>query len=199
MTKEILVLYTNGVSINKISSMVRMGSRRIRKILVKNQVSIRSIAEQKKIHRRGEESLCHMCESTIYRKPNKGRRNKRHFCSRRCYALFLKYAMRGSNNHQWRGGRSIAEMIRGSPRSREWIRFVLERDDFTCQQCKKRGVHLHAHHIVPFSRILSLFLEQHSLDNLEVLLSVSQEYEEFFDPDNGVSLCVECHKGIHYS
>ena len=52
---------------------------------------------------------------------------------------------------------------------------VFERDNFKCQVCGKVGGELNAHHIKEFS-----------------------EYPELrFEVDNGITLCVNCHKKIH--
>ena len=65
--------------------------------------------------------------------------------------------------------------IRCSKEYCEWRSAVYERDGYTCQNCKKVGGKLNAHHIKPFAI-----------------------YPELrFDVDNGVTLCAECHKLAH--
>lgn len=56
-----------------------------------------------------------------------------------------------------------------------WRVTVLERDNYTCQVCAKRGGKLECHHLNSYSR--------------NRLIGT--------DPDNGVVLCVECHKEFH--
>lgn len=59
---------------------------------------------------------------------------------------------------------------------KEWVRSVFERDDFTCQKCKKRGNgELNAHHIFNFSEHKDLRT----------------------DLDNGITLCKDCHQAFH--
>ena len=55
--------------------------------------------------------------------------------------------------------------------------FVHTRDDFTCQECRDRGGKLHAHHI------------QRWVDSPDLRYSL----------DNGMTLCVECHRELHKS
>jgi len=52
---------------------------------------------------------------------------------------------------------------------------VLERDNYTCQGCGKRGGDLEAHHILPFSKYPQLRLAL----------------------NNGMTLCKKCHNLIH--
>jgi len=56
-----------------------------------------------------------------------------------------------------------------------WRDTVYRRDDFTCQKCFGRGGHLHPHHLENFASNIALR----------------------YDPENGVTCCVECHKAFH--
>ena len=80
---------------------------------------------------------------------------------------------RGANNWNWKGGTSRTEdkKIRQSIEYKTWRRAIFERDNFTCQDCLKRGGRLHADHIKPFA----LFPELR------------------FELTNGRTLCQECH------
>ncbi len=66
----------------------------------------------------------------------------------------------------------INERIRRSPEYKNWRKKVFERDDYTCQECGKRGGNLHADHIKPFA--------------LHVELR--------FELSNGRTLCIPCHR-----
>lgn len=59
--------------------------------------------------------------------------------------------------------------------SRTWSKEIMKRDDYTCQTCKKRGGELNAHHIYAWNKYP----------------------EQRFEIDNGVTLCVDCHKEFH--
>ncbi len=62
----------------------------------------------------------------------------------------------------------------GSWESVKWRKEVFEKDNYTCQDCLKRGVELNAHHIFPWvtNELLRYILW------------------------NGITLCVKCHKKI---
>ena len=76
-----------------------------------------------------------------------------------------------------RSQRGARAAIRSSEAYDEWREEVLERDDYTCQDCGAvRGqAELHAHHIVPMKKDLSVALEV----------------------ANGVTLCEACHNARH--
>lgn len=149
----------------------------------------------------GSMTTCYLCGKEYKLKRSRINRNNHSFCSRDCYANYLKLSMVGSNNHQWKGGRALSEMIRKSPRNKQWIRQVLNYYHYTCQHCGLRGVELNVHHKCLFSLILNDFLceneELSSIHNKEELLLRSQKYEPFFDFNNGVALCVSCHRQEH--
>jgi len=78
----------------------------------------------------------------------------------------------GAKNWRWKGGKCDThtglEYV-------EWRKRIYVRDGFTCQLCGEVGGKIHAHHLKCFSE----FPEKRYLD------------------DNGVTLCVPCHKEIH--
>lgn len=80
---------------------------------------------------------------------------------------------RGEKNWNWKGGTSRTERqkISQSIEYKNWRSSVFERDNYTCQQCNKRGGKLQADHIKPFSLFPELI----------------------FDINNGRTLCVNCH------
>lgn len=84
-----------------------------------------------------------------------------------------KEGKKGEKSHFWKGGITpINKLTRSSKEYKEWRRQVYERDDYTCQYCRKKGGKLQADHIKPFA----LFEELR------------------FEVSNGRTLCEECHK-----
>ena len=84
---------------------------------------------------------------------------------------------KGANSNFWKGGislisRIIRQNVMGTGRYRRWRIRVFERDSYTCQSCKAKGVYLNADHIKPFALFPKLI----------------------FDINNGKTLCRGCHK-----
>jgi hypothetical protein len=82
----------------------------------------------------------------------------------------------GEKNHFWRGG--ISREKYRLRRSGEWKRWRLEvfvRDRYICRRCGKVGGQLVPHHI----KLFSYFPELR------------------FEAENGVTICVKCHKILH--
>jgi 5-methylcytosine-specific restriction endonuclease McrA len=79
----------------------------------------------------------------------------------------------GPENPRWKGGITPEEKkIRNGIEFRLWREAVFARDNWTCQDCGKRGVYIEAHHIKSFSK------------HKEIRFAI----------DNGKTLCRPCHK-----
>ncbi len=90
----------------------------------------------------------------------------------------LKSIGKGKDSHHWKGGITpIRTKIWFSEEYQTWRNAVFARDGWACQMCGDSGnVYLHAHHLLSF-----------------------KDYPEHrFNPDNGITLCRECH-GIAHS
>ena len=101
---------------------------------------------------------------------------KHNFCSKECKNKYYS----GMNNYMWLDDRNLlkdqSHSIRESKEMKDWRKQVFERDDWTCQECDKRGIELNAHHIKQFAK-----------------------YPELrFNINNGVTLCKLCHRRIHH-
>lgn len=80
---------------------------------------------------------------------------------------------RGKNCHLWKGGvTKINAKIRSSLKYNNWVRAVFKRDNYTCQDCRKQGGNLEAHHVKDFATNATLR----------------------FKVSNGLTLCPLCHK-----
>lgn len=87
-----------------------------------------------------------------------------------------RMAFTGENNPRWNGGITTEDIkIRTSIESRLWRNAVFARDNWTCQKCNTRGVHLNAHHIKSFAKFK------------ELRTAIS----------NGITFCKKCHKKLH--
>lgn len=149
---------------------------------------------------------CAFCGKKFYVPPS--RINTGRYCSNICKYKMMSKRQKGKPSNNYLGGwnkgikmsplsketiekriRTIKEnkmkngykttqshRIRISKKFSDWKDFVFKRDDYTCQLCQKRGgIELNAHHIEYFHK-----------------------YPELrFDVNNGITLCVECHKDIH--
>ena len=110
----------------------------------------------------------------------------------------------GHHPWNWKGGITpLYKLIRGLPESKQWSKQILQRDNFTCQECGiKNGcghrIYLHAHHKnISFSQILQDFLQQYSqfspIEDKEILVRLAITYQPFWDIDNGITFCEDCH------
>ena len=86
----------------------------------------------------------------------------------------------------WRGGITpLNKTIRYCSAGYRWTLGVLKKDNYTCQNCGKKGCYLEAHHIVSISEMI----RKYNIKTLEEALT----YKEFWDLENGIALCKNCH------
>ena len=127
------------------------------------------------------EVVCQECGAEMHIKPSEVR-NGRKYCSKSCAGKVQSRRQRGENNPAWKGGLSqTRDKEFASPEYKEWKAFILKRDDYSCNRCGLRSgngngyIVLHAHHVKSW------------INHPEIR----------FDPDNGMTLCQECHIDIH--
>ena len=90
-----------------------------------------------------------------------------------CFGNKHNNVLYGKDNPAWKGGITPKNTkIRNSNEYIAWRISIFERDGYKCQSCEQVGGKLHVHHIKSFSEFP----------------------EERFNTNNGVTLCVNCHK-----
>src|SRR4030042_2238788 len=96
---------------------------------------------------------------------------------------------KGEKSYLWRGGiTSLRKQIRSCFKYRQWRSDVFTRDDFTCQECGKRGGNLEAHHD---PKTFSQILKEYNIKTLEDALVC----EELWNINGGKTLCKKDHNG----
>lgn len=110
---------------------------------------------------------------------------------------------RGEDSNFWNGGvSSLQRLIRSSVYNKKWRTEVFERDNWTCQECSARSkkghrVIIEAHHKESFSDIFNRFIEKYNqfsvMEDKETLARLSESYTDFWDINNGETLCRDCH------
>jgi len=97
--------------------------------------------------------------------------------------------LRGEKSGLWKGGITpLTKLIRSSFQNRQWISDVFHRDDFTCQECGKRGGDLNVHHI----KLFSIIWEENNIKTRNQAIKC----DELWNINNGITLCEKCHKDI---
>lgn len=119
---------------------------------------------------------CEYCGKEFDRQESDIKNNIHQYCSQKCKSEHQKYIFLNDNNPNYKP--ELSQEYRVEHRIIDgyntWKREVLERDDYTCRKCGAKE-HLATHHIENYS-------EKESLRT---------------DINNGVTLCVECHKKFH--
>jgi hypothetical protein len=106
---------------------------------------------------------------------------------------------KGPKCHFWKGGKTnLGTQIRHLFEMKKWRTEVFNRDNYTCKECGNRGGDLHPHHIKRFSDIFTEFLQTYSqfspIDDIETLVRLALTYKDFWDVENGKTLCRDCHE-----
>jgi hypothetical protein len=100
----------------------------------------------------------------------------------------------GSRNPAWKGGTTLKnwglrKKLQGLKKYQYWKQNVYEKDNYTCNLCDKRGGDLNAHHKKSFQTIID--------NNKIISVEEAMKCDELWDTNNGLTLCIPCHKKIH--
>lgn len=95
----------------------------------------------------------------------------------------------GASHPSWKGGMtSLRRSIVKWAEYKIWRNAVFSRDNWTCQECAKRGGYIQAHHNDRVEDILSRFEVKTSQQALEC--------KALWDVSNGTTLCSSCHTKV---
>lgn len=83
----------------------------------------------------------------------------------------------------------LRRAIRDCFKMKSWVNSCYIRDDFECLDCGERGGKLSVHHRIHFQTLLRINNIKSFQDALEC--------DELWNIDNGVTLCIKCHKLKH--
>ena len=114
----------------------------------------------------------------------------------------IHHSQCGERGNTWKGGISPFHIVlRQCGLSRDWRNKIFQRDNYICQACGKNDCNLEAHHIKHFSTILNKFLTKYNqfspIEDKETLLRLALKYKPFWNLNNGITLCEDCHKKEH--
>jgi len=101
--------------------------------------------------------------------------------------LSESHRKRREQHWSWKGGVSpLVQIIRRCFKYRQWRSDVFTRDNFTCVLCGKRGGELEADH---YPKKFSTIFHENKIRSLEEAFKC----EEFWNINNGRTLCRDCH------
>ena len=87
----------------------------------------------------------------------------------------------------WKGGISpLSVKVRNCHKYRQWRSDIFTRDDFTCQECGRRGGALRAHHTPD---TFAFIMEINDIKTFDQAM----ECEELWNINNGITYCTKCH------
>lgn len=150
----------------------------------RSQIKYRGVFCSKRCIKKGITKICPQCNKNFYVIPCFIRTGRGNYCSYKCFCEHpiseetrekQSISHKEDKSYTWRGG--ITPQIKVRVATLEWRtvkRYVLERDQQTCQRCFKQDIVLHVHHKIPYR-----ISQNDSLDNL-------------------ITLCLVCHAIIEH-
>jgi len=108
---------------------------------------------------------------------------------------------KGPLSPSWKGGVcTVSEVTRGRLIA-AWVKYVFQRDDYTCRICNQRGGKLVVHHVRTFSQIRDAVIKENpelNLNNYNNIDRLADLVVEAHNLEDGVTLCRICHKKHHH-
>ena len=108
----------------------------------------------------------------------------------------------GARIKSFKGGiTALHTRIRHCERSEFWRKACMERDDYKCRITGEGG-RLEVHHYpIQFSKMFNAFLAENPdlnpIADCDELFLLAQDYEPFWNIDNGMTVTAELHKRLH--
>lgn len=108
----------------------------------------------------------------------------------------------GARIKSYKGGiTALHTRIRNCEKAKFWQRACMERDDYKCRISGKRGSLAIHHYPQSFSKLFNEFLSKHPdlnpIRDCDQFFQLAQDYEPFWDIDNGMTITAEMHKKLH--
>lgn len=102
----------------------------------------------------------------------------------------------GKKHHSWKGGyKSIYDRFRDLTSYWNWRNAVLKRDESKCQNCNSTNT-LEVHHKITIKMLIDSYCSTNKILP-EDFTNKDLNNKYFYDIDNGLTLCKECHKEHH--
>jgi len=110
---------------------------------------------------------------------------------------------RGKLAWNYKGRTLLYELIRKNLEYSIWRNKIFKRDNYTCQNCGQTSKgNIECHHKKEFSVILEEFLNHYPnldpMEDKEFLFEQALLYKPFWDLNNGITLCDDCHDKIEH-
>ena len=103
-----------------------------------------------------------------------------------------KHHLLNEKHWNWKGGISLLrKRIRGLFKYRQWRSDIFTRDNFTCVLCGKSKCYVEADH---YPKLFSEIIKDNNIKTIEE----ASDCEEFWNINNGRTLCKDCHKKVTY-
>lgn len=124
-------------------------------------------------------------------------RGEHNFCSYSCTGKWNTENKTGIQSSFYIDGRTpLIKRVKRCQRYHKWQKNIYKKADYKCQECGKTD-YIHAHHIKPFREIFDIFMIVNKKTKKKELYKAALNYKPFWNINNGITLCCECHQKKH--